>query len=41
VHVERLFPGADLSFDEELGLASVTRPSIIGRNIVRPETGFR
>jgi len=25
VHIERLFPGADLSFDEELGLASVTR----------------
>ena len=28
VHVERLFPGADLSFDEELGLASVTRSGL-------------
>ena len=28
VHVERLFPGADLSFDEELGLASVTRAGL-------------
>lgn len=28
VRVERLFPGADLSFDEELGLASVTRSGL-------------
>ena len=28
VHVERLFPGADLSFDEEPGLASVTRSGL-------------
>lgn len=28
VHVERLFPGADLGFDEELGLASVTRSGL-------------
>jgi len=28
VHIERLFPGADLSFDEELGLASVTRSGL-------------
>ncbi|MBW4655641.1 MAG: AAA family ATPase [Kaiparowitsia implicata GSE-PSE-MK54-09C] len=28
VHVERLFPGADLSFDEELGLSSVTRAGL-------------
>lgn len=28
VHVERLFPGADISFDEELGLASVTRSGL-------------
>src|SRR3546814_19854674 len=27
VHVERLFPGADLTFAEELGLASVTSSS--------------
>src|SRR3546814_15814692 len=28
VHVERLFPGANLSFAEQLRLASVTRPGL-------------